>query len=211
MTTRLSVNLSTNKPLLAGGFFIPPRWDDLYEYPAITLNIQGDTKMILTLYESPDEGNISSQTEYTIDANMPLNLQWNLNARYFKLKLVNSDLQNAQTTLNLQVIYSNIRISTPINSGQFKIWNNKTLSLPDNSATFNSNFKNQLFTFYGNSSEIINLVVQYSNDGIQYYDSQTVYTMASAGDFGFSVSAVCRYIRLRATQPTTITAYINYK
>lgn len=212
MATRLSVNLSTNKPLMAGGFFIPLRWDDLYEFPGITLNIKADTKMTLTLYESPDATNISCQTEYTIDANQPLNLQFNLNARYFKLKLINDDLINAQTVLNLQVIYSSTRINSIINSGQFKIWNNKTLSLPNGvSAMFNSNFKNQLFTFYGDSSEITNLIVQMSNDGETWYNTQTKYTMAEAGNFGFSVSGCCKFIRLLSAEQTTITCYINFR
>lgn len=213
-TRRLSVNLSSNKPLSSsstGGVFVPPRWDDLANYPGIVISVSADTKMSITLYESPNEADISNQTEYIIDANQPLNLQFNLNAVYFKLKLVN--LENIdQTVLNLQTIYTD-SILQVVNKGQFKIWDNKSMVLPDSSAYFNSNFQHKLFTFYGNSSEITNLIVQYSNDGIQFYDSQTIYTMSTSGNFGFSVSAVCKYIRLRssAVLGSTITCYLNYQ
>ena len=210
-STRLSINLSTITPLAAGGVFIPPRWDDLLEFPGIILNLKADTKMTLTLYESPDAANISSEKIYVVDANESLNLQFNLNSRFFKLKLTNDDLVNNQTYLNLQVIYSQLHTINK-DSGSFKIWDNKTLaSINTPSSNFKSEFKNSIFTFYGTSSAATVLTVQMSNDNITWYNTQTTYTLASPGNFGFSVSGVCKYIRLISSAVTTITAYINFK
>jgi hypothetical protein len=210
-STRLSINLSTITPLAASGVFIPPRWDDLLEFPGIILNLKADTKMTLTLYESPDAANISSEKIYVVDANESLNLQFNLNSRFFKLKLTNDNLVNNQTYLNLQVIYSQLHTINK-DSGSFKIWDNKTLaSINTPSSNFKSEFKNSIFTFYGTSSAATVLTVQMSNDNITWYNTQTTYTLSSAGNFGFSVSGVCKYIRLISSAVTTITTYINFK
>lgn len=208
--TRLSVNLSTNNPLEALQSIIPPRWDDLINYPNIIINLKGDSKMELTLYESSNERAISNEKKYIIDANSDFNIRFQLNARFFKLKLTNIDVVN-QSTLNLQVIYTANEIIEK-DSGSFKIWDNKTLSssnLP--STAYNSHYKNSLFTFYGNSSASTVLTVQISNDGITWFNSQTTYTLTTAGNFGFTFSGVCNYIRLMSSSATTITTYLNYK
>jgi len=210
-TTRQSVNLSTINPLSALGFFIPPRWDDLLQFPGIILSIKGDTNMRLELYESTNQTNISSTKIYTVDKNQSLNIQFNLNARYFKLRLDNLENQ-AQTILNLQVIYSNLHIPQAIDAGQTKLWDNKVLAtsnLPSN--VYNSGFKNNLFTFFGNSSASTVLTVQLSNDNTVWYNTQTIYTLSAPGNFGFSYSGVCNYIRLLSSSPTTITTFINFK
>jgi len=210
-TTRQSVNLSTINPLPANGVFIPPRYDDLLLFPGIILSIKGDTNMRLELYESTNAANISNTKVYYVDKNKSLNIQFNLNARYFKLRLDNLENQN-QTLLNLQVIYSNFHITQAIDSGSFKIWNASVLSTSNQSSiAYNSNFKNSLFTFYGSSSNATVLTVQLSNDGVNWYNTQTTYTLSAAGDFGFTYSTVCNFIRLKSDAATTITAFINFK
>ena len=210
-TTRQSVNLSTINPLQANGVFIPSRYDDLLLFPGIILSVKGDTNMKLELYESTNGSNISNTKFYFIDKNKSLNIQYNLNARYFKLKLNNLENQ-AQTLLNLQVIYSNLHVPQAIESGSFKIWNASVLSaINQPSISYNSNFKNSLFTFYGSSSAASVLTVELSDDNVNWYNTQTTYTQSAPGEFGFSYSGVFNYIRLISSAATTITAYLNFK
>ena len=210
-TTRQSVNLSTINPLSANGVFIPPRYDDLLLFPGIILSLKADTNMRLELYESTNGANISNTKIYYVDKNKSLNIQFNLNARYFKLRLDNLENQ-AQTLLNLQVIYSNFHVPQAIDSGSFKIWNASVLSTINQPSTaYNSNFKNSVFTFFGNSSAATVLTVQLSNDGINFYNTQTTYTLSAAGNFGFTYSGVFNYIRLSSSAATTITTFINFK
>ena len=210
-TTRQSVNLSTINPLQANGVFIPPRYDDLLLFPGIILSVKGDTNMKLELYESTNGSNISNTKIYYIDKNKSLNIQFNLNARYFKLRLDNLENQT-QTLLNLQVIYSYLHVPQAIESGSFKIWNNTTLLTANQpSISYNSNFKNSLFTFFGSSSAATVLTIQLSDDGVNYYNTQTTYTQSAAGEFGFSYQGVFNYIRLSSSAAVIITAFINFK
>jgi len=210
-TTRQSVNLSTINPLQANGIFIPPRYDDLLLFPGIILSCKGDTNMRLELYESTNGNNISNTKIYYVDKNKSLNIQFNLNARYFKLRLDNLENQ-AQTLLNLQVIYSNFHVPEAIDAGSFKIWNASVLPTTNQpSLSYNSNFRNSLYTFFGESSAATVLTVQLSNDGVNFYNTQTTYTIAAPGDFGFTYSTVCNYVRLISSAATTITTFINFK
>ena len=210
-TTRQSVNLSTINPLQANGVFIPSRYDDLLLFPGIILSVKGDTNMKLELYESTNGSNVSNTKIYYVDKNKSLNIAFNLNARYFKLRLDNLENQT-QTLLNLQVIYSYLHVPQAIESGSFKIWNASVLSaINQPSISYNSNFRNSLFTFYGVSSAATVLTVQLSNDGINFYNTQTTYTQSAAGEFGFTYQGVFNYIRLSSSAATTITAYLNFK
>jgi hypothetical protein len=210
-TTRQSVNLSTINPLSALGVFIPPRWDDLLLFPGIILSIRGDTDMRIELYESTNGSNIMNTKIYYVDKRNPLNIQFNLGSRFFKLALFNLENQ-AQTVLNLQTIYSNLHVPQAIESGQFKVWNNSTLIGSNQpSIAYNSNFRNTIFTFFGNASAATILTVQLSNDNINYYNTQTTYTVSSAGGFGFSYQGVFNYIRLISSNAITITTFINFK
>jgi hypothetical protein len=210
-TTRQSVNLSTINPLQANGFFIPPRYDDLLLFPGIILSVKGDTDMRLELYESTNATIISNRKLYYIDKNQSLNIQFNLNARFFKLAIFNLENQ-AQTILNLQTIYSNLHVPQAIEAGQFKIWNNSVLATTNQpSLAYNSNFKSSLFTFYGDASGATILTIQLSNDNVNWYNTQTTYTISAAGNFGFSYQGIFNYVRLLSSAAITITTFINFK
>jgi len=210
-TTRQSVRLSTIVPLSALGVFIPAVFEDLLLFPGIILSLKGDTDMCIQLYESTNGSNIMNTKIYYVDKRNSLNIQFNLNSRFFKLALFNLENQ-AQTVLNLQTIYSNLHIPQAIESGQFKIWNNTTLIGSNQpSIGFNSNFRNTIFTFFGDVSAATVLTVQLSNDNIDYYNTQTTYNISAAGNFGFSYQGVFNYIRLVSSAAITITTFINFK
>jgi hypothetical protein len=210
-TTRQSVRLSTIVPLNANGVFLPAIFDDLLQFPGVILSLRGDTDMRLELYQSTNGSNISDTKIYYVDKRNSLNIQFNLNCRFFKLALFNLENQ-AQTVLNLQTIYSNLHVPQAIESGQFKVWNNSTLIGSNQpSIAYNSNFRNTIFTFFGNASAATVLTVQLSNNGTNYYNTQTTYTIPAAGDFGFSYQGVFNYIRLVSSAAVTITTFINFK
>ena len=210
-TTRQSVRLSSIVPLNANGVFLPAIFDDLLLFPGIILSLKGDTNMKIELYQSTNGNNTSNTKIYYVDKNTSLNIQFNLNARYFKLRLDNLENQ-AQTVLNLQTIYSNLHVPQAIESSQFKIWNNSVLATSNQpSIAYNSNFRNTLFSFFGNASAATILTVQLSNDNVNWYNTQTTYTISAAGNFGFSFQGVFNYIRIISSAAVTITTFINFK
>jgi len=210
-TTRQSVRLSSIVPLNANGVFLPAVFEDLLLYPGIILSLNGDTDMRIELYQSTNGANISNTKVYYVDKRNSLNIQFNLNCRFFKLRVDNLENQ-AQTVLNLQTIYSNLHVPQAIEAGAFKIWNNSVLATSNSpSIAYNSNFRNLMFTFYGNASAATVLTVQLSNNGTNYYNTQTTYTVPAAGDFGFSYNGIFNYIRLVSSAAITITTFINFK
>ena len=120
-----------------------------------------------------------------------------------------STATNQELTNNkIDSIIANLTAGT---KGVVVLWVNQAVITNDTSSVANlsSVLQNNL-TIFGNSDSICNLIVQFSIDGSIFYDSQYSYSVAIAGDFGFNVQACPNYLRLKSTQNTTITAYLNY-
>ena len=97
------------------------------------------------------------------------------------------------------------------NKGTATLWNNTTTGVNGVSlsvALIISNQKN--LSFFGNVSGATNLIVQFSNDGTTFYDSQYSYTQSASGDFGFNTTGSPLFCRIKSTNSVTATAFINY-
>lgn len=64
-------------------------------------------------------------------------------------------------------------------------------------------------TFMGNCNGATLLTVQFSNDGITYYDSQYSYNLTGASDFGFNLTCCPNYFRMKSSQNVTATVIVN--
>lgn len=64
-------------------------------------------------------------------------------------------------------------------------------------------------TFMGNCNNATLLTVQFSNDGVTYYDSQYSYNLTGAGDFGFNLACCPNYLRMKSSQNVTATVIVN--
>jgi len=65
-------------------------------------------------------------------------------------------------------------------------------------------------TFYGNSNLATVFTVQFSNDNITWYSSQSTYTLTTGGDWGFSIQASPFYVRLTSSVNVSCNAILNY-
>ena len=66
-------------------------------------------------------------------------------------------------------------------------------------------------TIYGISSDATILTVLFSQDGSSFYASQYSYTLATANNFGFALTACPKYICLQTSEAvTTLQAYLDY-
>jgi hypothetical protein len=100
-------------------------------------------------------------------------------------------------------------------NGSVTLWNNEAITSGETSAIADLSTKRVAnLTFYGTSGDGTgNITVQFSNDGITFYDSQYVYGVVIAGHFGFNVPCSPKYVRLKSTAVTTssnCSAYLNY-
>jgi hypothetical protein len=118
----------------------------------------------------------------------------------------------------LNNIYTVLKNQSSGSKGSFTFWNDYQITSIDGSNNISTicdlsdNPVKQL-TIYGTfKDETRNaIIVQFSNDGIIFYDTQYNYTTSRGGNFGFNITATPKYIRLRTPAITTgITCHINY-
>ena len=211
MTTRESLNFSTANPILANGFFAPIIWDDCLNFNSVVLSLNcTGAPVVLTVEQSSDRVNISSTETVNIYANELYNNSFQLYARFFKLRLDNPSGTN-QTSLNCQVIFKNLVVpQNNIRSAQ--VFSPATSTGVNGvSASINLNQRNATLTIFGNIDSGTVLTLQFSNDDVNYYDSQYSLTASSGQNFGFSVpTSSIYYIRLKSSNDVNILAIVNY-
>lgn len=100
--------------------------------------------------------------------------------------------------------------------GSFNFWNGNTITTIDGTnnvspiCDLSSNPVKQL-TIFGTIEGRNTIVVQFSNNGINFFDSQYNYNISRGGDYGFNITASPNYIRLRTLNTTnSITSFLNY-
>jgi hypothetical protein len=205
MTANLeSTFFTTIIPLGSNGFFAPPRWDDVLQYSIVDVSLVADTNCTISITQSADRQNISSTTVFTTAANQPFNISLPIYVRYIRLRVDNQEA-NTQANFSLQTIYKNVNVNNiPIVNQQ--IFNNTT-GVDGTSILINSSCKT--FTFFGNVNGATSLIVQCSPDTLNWYDSQYTYTSSSSANFGFTVSLVSQYMRLKSTADVNCICYVN--
>lgn len=209
MATRESLNFSTSNPIRAGGIFAPQVWDDLLDFSSVILSINcTGAPVLVNLYQSSNRINVNFNQSIAIYPNQLYNTSIQLYSRFFKLELINPSGTN-QTGLNCQVIFKSAFPSqNSIKSALlFDPANSTGINGVSASVLIN---QNTIMTIFGNISDTTNLTIQFSNDNVNFYDSQYSITVSSETDFGYSVpSSSVYYVRLKSSEDVNILAYLN--
>jgi hypothetical protein len=93
---------------------------------------------------------------------------------------------------------------------QANAWNNIAVLAAGVSTAIDIRY-NQKASIFGNVSAATNLTIQYSQDNVNWYDSETIINIAATGNFGRTIDIAARYIRLKSSAAVTITATIAGK
>jgi hypothetical protein len=118
------------------------------------------------------------------------------------------DVSDSDTHTKLDTIQTQLEKS---NKGTSTLWSNNLTGINGVSLIANlSNVNQSNLTIFGSVDGATNLVVQFSNDGTNFYDSQYSYVQSASGNWGFSINACPLYIRLKSTSSVTATAFVNY-
>jgi hypothetical protein len=123
---------------------------------------------------------------------------------------VGSNSMLTKITNVVDVSNSNINnIYNILNSrGSVILWNGFT-GLPSFTVDMsNKNIKN--ITIYGTVDGASLLTIQFSNNGLNWYNSQYSFNNTGAGDFGFAISACPKYLRLISNNTVNSVAYADY-
>jgi hypothetical protein len=92
---------------------------------------------------------------------------------------------------------------------QKKVWANVATGIGGFSSDLAISSSSQISAF-GNLSGAATITVQYSADGVNYYDGPTQ-VLAGAGDFRIDTFASCAHVRLKSSANVTATAWIAAK
>jgi hypothetical protein len=125
-------------PLVANGFFSPPRWDDVLQYSFVDVNLVADTNCSITVLQSPDRQNISSSSVLTTTANTPYTTVIPIYARYIQLQ-VNNLQAVAQTKFSLQTIYKQVSTVAAAGSANANIFDSSGNIISATSGALNAN------------------------------------------------------------------------
>lgn len=118
------------------------------------------------------------------------------------------DVSDADTHTKLDNIQTQLEKS---NKGTSTLWSNNLTGVNGVSLTADlSNVNQSNLSIFGNVNGATQLIVQFSNDGSNFYDSQYSYTQSASGDYGFNINASPKYLRLKSTVSVTAYAFLNY-
>jgi len=118
------------------------------------------------------------------------------------------DVSDGDTHTKLDTIQTQLEKS---NKGTSTLWSNNLTGVNGLSLILNlSNVNQSNLTIFGSVDGATNLVVQFSNDGTNFYDSQYSYVQSASGNWGFSINACPLYLRLKSTSSVTAYAFVNY-
>jgi hypothetical protein len=118
------------------------------------------------------------------------------------------DVSDSDTHTKLDNIQTQLEKS---NKGTSTLWSNNLTGVNGVSLIANlSNVNQSNLTIFGSVNGATSIVVQFSNDGTNFYDSQYSYVQSASGNWGFSINACPLYLRLKSTSSVTATAFVNY-
>lgn len=194
---------STIIPLLAGRSFIGKN-DSVLNYNLCQYSITASTNCLITIYQSNDLTTyVTSNLSYTTP-NVTQTYCLPLSASLVKFNVQNNTLLN-QTSLNLRVLYRN---SEPIGKTTTQLWSTISSGVAGVSNIVDNSKNNcQTITFIGAVGGATDLTVQSSVSGTTFYNTQSVVTLVSGGDVGFTIQSASPYIRVQSSADVSILLY----
>lgn len=123
------------------------------------------------------------------------------------------DVSDADTHTKLDTINTNLINTYNIlnTKGTATLFNNVSTGVNGFSAAVDlSNKKIFNITFMGKSSGATLLTVQFSSDGVTYFDSQYSYNFTGAGSFGYNINGCPNYLRMKSSNDVIATVIVNY-
>ena len=118
------------------------------------------------------------------------------------------DVSDGDTHTKLDNIQTQLEKS---NKGTSTLWSNNLTGINGVSLVADLSTVNQTnLTVFGSVNGATQIIVQFSNDGTTFYDSQYSYNQSASGDYGFNINSSPKYLRLKSTLSVTAYAFLNY-
>ena len=155
---------------------------------------------------------IASSVEIT---NLPENQNTTITNDSIDVNVLNQpssiQVSNLVTTYDNQANSNLSAINTLINSrGNAQLFNGQS-GLNGVSLSVNVSTKLVInLSFYGHSNGATTLTLQFSNDNVNFYDTQYSYVISQASDFGFCLNASPFSFRLKSSNNVHVVTFVNY-
>lgn len=213
MSSTRSTNNFSLVPLGPNKAFIG-QYDDALKYSSATILVSTDTDCELIIYQSIDKIRTISSAFQTL-AGVPFIKIFPLTCQYTYCTLRNTNSSNTQTYMNFDVIYRETNSAGVSEIVSTKVWDAAAVNV--NSLSGDVMLVTKMLSVFGTveASFVCTLTVQYSVDGVTFYNSQYSYNVLAGGDFGFTIGALAPYARLKITSVPSmqadfhITAYMS--
>lgn len=198
-----SLNNNTFIPLESHRLYLGT-YDTVSKFSSCVISLISDRECQISMIESQNKTHTSTRI-FTTVANEQFATIVNLTSPFVYFTVRNESL-SSQTFLNFTVIYKTEFASTlPISK---KVFNGSILN--NGVSTSVESQKSTVVSVFGNSSVTGAITLQFSHDGIIWFSSQYVATLAVVGNFGFTIQSASRFHRLKWVGLTsTISAYVN--
>lgn len=173
------------------------------------LTLQTLLKSVVTYQDGGNSSNVAITSPLNLDGsvfvggNLALSGSVDANITNTSLDVSDGDTHTKLDNIQTQLEKSNKATST--------LWNNNLTGVNGVSLVANLSTVNQTnLTVYGSVNGATQIVVQFSNDGTNFYDSQYSYNQSASGDYGFNINSSPKYLRLKSTLSVTAYAFLNY-
>jgi len=119
-----------------------------------------------------------------------------------------STLYLATGAMKVSVVDNSGNALSVINGNHGNAWAAAAVAAAGVSAVATMGAGLRVVSAFGNASAATTIMLQYSADGINWYDSGVSKLLAGAGDFAIDVTTAATRLRLRSSAAATITASI---
>lgn len=186
------------------------------EFPEFTANIGSNVDATITSPLNLDGsvfvgGNLTITG--TVDANitntsLDVNVTNPVTSVDANITNTSLDVSDGDTHTKLDNIQTQLEKS---NKGASTLWSNNLTGVNGVSLIADLSTVNQTnLTVFGSVNGATQIIVQFSNDGTNFYDSQYSYNQSASGDYGFNINSSPKYLRLKSTNSVTAYAFLNY-
>ena len=190
-----SIVNSSIQPLLAGRAFLGV-WEDVLEYATIQIQFKASTNCEIKLHQSSDKVAVSVETIDYFSGSGVLDLTRQVAGSFFYITVRNLGVD--QTQLSLQTIYKVQSSVNPPYVADVTLWDASILANGVTNYYYNtSGYK--YVTLYGNAPSVTDLALQVSPDGTTWYTTQYVYSLSTAGNFGYSLTIPFKFLRVKSS------------
>jgi hypothetical protein len=175
---------------------------------SVSYNVSGVISYTLYYQYSQDKINVDYEsTQVVTNQTETKFFKIECKQRYFKLKIV----ANSDVNLNIQTVYKNTPTYSVISRGSLTIANNFAITSGTRTTGINlSNLCLNTLTIYGNSSATTTLTLCFSNDGVNWYDSQYTINITGSSNFGVGLNINPLYLSIKSSASVTLTAICDY-